>query len=113
MLSLGEIAGAIPGARLLLDAAADIRIERVSTDSRTIGAGALFVALRGPRFDGHDYIDAALERGASAVLCERAAAGETRALVVVPDALLALQQLATHWRRRWRGPLIAVTGSNG
>ena len=113
MLSLGEIAGAITGARLLPGTAADIRIECVSTDSRTIGPGALFVALRGPRFDGHDYIDAALGRGASAVICERTAAGEGRAIIVVPDALLALQQLATHWRRRWRGPLIAVTGSNG
>jgi UDP-N-acetylmuramoyl-tripeptide--D-alanyl-D-alanine ligase len=56
MITLGELARAIDGATTDSPAA---RIESVSTDSRTLKAGALFVALRGPRFDGHDYADAA------------------------------------------------------
>lgn len=84
----------------------------VATDSRRLEAGALFVALRGERFDGHDYIDAAIDRGAAGVLSER----PTRTgvpTIRVADTLDALQRLAAHWRRRFACPLVAVTGSNG
>ena len=101
----------------------------VCTDSRSIGAGELFIALRGENFDGHDYVVAALEAGAAAALVEakwvaefarrakqRApteALGGPLPLLVVADTRLALGGLAAYWRGRFELPLIAVTGSNG
>jgi UDP-N-acetylmuramoyl-tripeptide--D-alanyl-D-alanine ligase len=79
-------------------------------------AGDLFVALRGERFDAHDFLPQAQAAGAVAALAERGL--EDAALpglpgLLVPDSLHALQQLAAGWRAGWPGPLIAVTGSNG
>jgi UDP-N-acetylmuramoyl-tripeptide--D-alanyl-D-alanine ligase len=93
----------------------DARFTSVSTDSRTAAAGALFVALRGERFDGHDYVGAARESGAAAALVERIGglAAQALPLVVVGDSRLALGALAKHWRGRFRIPVIAVVGSNG
>jgi UDP-N-acetylmuramoyl-tripeptide--D-alanyl-D-alanine ligase len=91
--------------------------DRVHTDSRSLQAGDLFVALRGERFDGNAFIAQAKAQGAVAVLCE--ASGEAVALahglpaLVVPDARIALGELAAGWRAQFDLPLIAVTGSNG
>jgi UDP-N-acetylmuramoyl-tripeptide--D-alanyl-D-alanine ligase len=87
----------------------------VSTDSRTLRPGDLFVPLRGPRADGHDFIADAFRRGAAAALCARpvpdAPAGAL--LVRVPDPLQALGQLARVWRRRLSLTVVGVTGSVG
>ena len=94
-----------------------VMVERVHTDSRSLQAGDLFVALRGERFDGHQFMAQAKAQGAVAVVCE--ASGEALALahglpaLVVPDARLALGELAAGWRAQFDLPLIAVTGSNG
>ena len=88
-----------------------IGFDRVTTDSRAIQAGDLFVALTGERFDGHDFARAALEQGAAGVIVARDL-GLT-AQILVPDTKAALAQLAQHWRARFTLPLIAVTGSNG
>ena len=92
-------------------------IDRVHTDSRTLQAGDLFVALRGERFDGNQYMAQAKAQGAVAVLCEASGAAQADALglpaLVVPDARQALGQLAAGWRAQFDLPLIAVTGSNG
>ena len=91
----------------------------VSSDTRTIGAGALFVALRGERFDGHEYLAAARARGAVAAMVDRRAptsmvGGDSPLpLLVVDDTRLGLGRLAAYWRRKFTLPLIAVTGSNG
>ncbi len=88
----------------------------VSTDTRSIAADELFIALRGPNFDGHDFIQAAVEGGAVAAMVDETwAATHASAVpqVVVRDTRLALGALAAYWRRRFDGPLIAVTGSNG
>jgi UDP-N-acetylmuramoyl-tripeptide--D-alanyl-D-alanine ligase len=91
--------------------------DRVHTDSRSLQAGDLFVALRGERFDGNAFIAQAKTQGAVAVVCE--ASGEAQALsqglpaLVVPDARIALGELAAGWRAQFNLPLIAVTGSNG
>ncbi len=91
----------------------------VSTDSRTVQPGELFVALKGDRFDGHDHVAAALKSGAALALVSTAwAATVTDAwvrgkLVVVADPLIGLQHLARNRRRAFSGPVIAVTGSNG
>ena len=106
-------------ARALLGGAATLhgeggtRIGRVHTDTRTLQRGDLFVALRGERFDGHDFLPQAQAAGAAAVLAERGVAACGLPGLEVAEALLALQQLAAAWRRQQGGALIAVTGSNG
>lgn len=90
----------------------DCAFSSVSTDSRTLQPGALFVALSGPSFDGHDFVAAAAERGAAAALVERPLAAALPQLVAA-DALAALSAFAREWRRQFHIPLIGVTGSNG
>ncbi len=89
----------------------------VSTDSRSIAAGELFVALRGENFDGHDYVAAAKARGAAAAIVATDAAEGLQALslplVQVAETRLSLGALAADWRGRFALPLLAVTGSNG
>lgn len=87
----------------------------VSTDTRTLTPGALFVALRGPNHDAHDHLAQAKAAGAAALVVERAeaAVGLGLPVLVVPDTLRALGLLARAWRRAWAGTVIAVGGSNG
>jgi len=84
----------------------------VSTDSRTLYPGALFVALRGPNFDGAAFVAAAAARGAIGALVERAVTSSLPQ-VIVPDSLRALQELAMAWRAAFTLPVVAVAGSNG
>jgi len=91
----------------------------VSTDTRTLAAGSLFVPLRGPRFDGHDFLGQAAAAGAAGVLVERGREGllqgidGSTAAVAVADTLRALGDLARFWRSRFDIPVVAVTGSTG
>src|SRR5262249_12440185 len=110
MLTLREAAALVPGAVVVGDGAT--AFERVASDTRTLRAGDLFVALRGERFDAHDFIAAARSAGAVAAIAERGL-GDAMPGLQVPDTLLALQQLGAAWRARFTLPLIAVTGSNG
>jgi UDP-N-acetylmuramoyl-tripeptide--D-alanyl-D-alanine ligase len=114
--------------------------EGVSTDTRTLGPGMVFVALRGERYDAHDFLAEAFAKGAAAAIVEEAwasdparpepfgsgpapqalrsgqaesNAAESKALLAVADTLAALGALARHHRRRFRIPLVGVTGSNG
>jgi UDP-N-acetylmuramoyl-tripeptide--D-alanyl-D-alanine ligase len=84
----------------------------VSTDTRTLKSGALFVALSGPNFDGHDFVAAAAERGAAAALVARPVS-VALPQVVVADPLAALSIFAREWRRQFHICVIGVTGSNG
>ena len=92
-------------------------VARVHTDSRSLQAGDLFVALRGERFDANQFIGQAAAQGATAVVCEAAGEADARAAglpaLIVPDSRAALGELAAGWRRQFHLPLIAVTGSNG
>jgi UDP-N-acetylmuramoyl-tripeptide--D-alanyl-D-alanine ligase len=106
--SLAALAAAA-GAKLLGE---DRAFGEVSTDSRTIAPGALFVALRGERFDGHDFAAAAAERGAVAALVERDL-GLAVPQVVAPDSLAALSTAAAAWRAGFGIPVVGVAGSNG
>lgn len=94
-----------------------VRVARVHTDTRTLQAGDLFVALRGERFDANNFVAQAATQGASAVLCEPSGAEAARQAglpaLVVPDSRMALGELAAGWRAQFNLPLIAVTGSNG
>lgn len=87
----------------------------ITTDTRALTTGDVFVALRGERFDAHDFLTAARDAGASALVVSdaTAAAGLGLPTYVVPDTLVALGQLATAWRRAWGRSVIAVAGSNG
>lgn len=115
MLTLAEAAAALglpPGH------GADAAFVRVTTDSRDVRPGDLFVALRGDRFDGHDFVAQALTGGAVGALVEAyhpalAALGDRAPLLVVADPLAALGQLAAAWRARFALPLAAITGSSG
>ncbi|GAB6181885.1 UDP-N-acetylmuramoyl-tripeptide--D-alanyl-D-alanine ligase [Desulfotomaculum defluvii] len=90
-------------------------IRGATTDSRKAKNGEIFIALRGQRVDGHDYVSKAIEQGASALLISNNKVGidSQIPLVLVKDTLQALQQLASHNRARLSIPVVAVTGSNG
>lgn len=93
-------------------------ITGVTTDSRTVAAGSLFIALSGEKFDGHDFVTAALAQGARAAVVSRvidisSELGEEKTLIVVDDTLQALQALAASYRKCFAIPVIAVTGSVG
>jgi UDP-N-acetylmuramoyl-tripeptide--D-alanyl-D-alanine ligase len=92
---------------------ADVAFDGVSTDSRQVAAGNLFVALRGDRFDAHDFVADVAARGVAAVVVERVPPGLPVPALVVPDTRIALGEIAAFWRRQFSLPVIGVTGSNG
>ena len=108
-LRLSELL-AVLDARLV---GADAAFTAVSTDSRKIEPGQLFIALTGPNFDGHDYLAAVAAKGAVAALVEREVSGVELPQLVVADARAALGQLGALNRQAYQGPLAAVTGSSG
>lgn len=110
MTDLQQVAGWIAGARISGDGTQ--QFSRVHTDSRSVAAGDLFVALRGERFDAHDFLADVAASGAVAVLVDRDVDVGVPALIV-PDTRRALGELATGWRARFDLPAVAVTGSNG
>ena len=89
-------------------------VTAVSTDTRSIQPGQLFVALRGERFDAHDFLATAFEQGATAALVERVNQ-ELPGLpqIQVRDSLAGLQALARNYRRKFQMPIVGITGSNG
>nr|NIV33779.1 UDP-N-acetylmuramoylalanyl-D-glutamyl-2, 6-diaminopimelate--D-alanyl-D-alanine ligase [Anaerolineae bacterium] len=127
---------AVPAGRLPSGLVPDVEIRSAVIDSRLVSPGALFVALRGERCDGNDFVVEAIEKGAVAVIAERApdtrctvlATGELAASAaadvavwepgvpacfVVPDSLTALQQVAAYWRRQHDVRVVGITGSVG
>jgi murE/murF fusion protein len=111
MMSLGQAQAWIAGARLAGDAATPIL--RVHTDTRTLAAGDLFVALKGERFDANRFLGDAKARGAAAAIAHGGLEAAGLAGLEVPDTLAALGALAAGWRGQFELPLVAVTGSNG
>jgi UDP-N-acetylmuramoyl-tripeptide--D-alanyl-D-alanine ligase len=111
MMTLGKAMAWIPGARLVGDP--DVAISRVHTDTRTLAAGDLFVALKGERFDANDFLADARARGAAAAIAHRGLEAAGLPGLEVPDTLAALGALAAGWRAQFDLPLVAVTGSNG
>jgi UDP-N-acetylmuramoyl-tripeptide--D-alanyl-D-alanine ligase len=108
-LRLSEVAVAL-NARLI---GKDCAFAAVSSDSRAIGRGQLFVALSGPRFDGHDYLAEVAAKGAVAALVEREVAGAPLPQLLVDDTRLALGRLGALKRGAFGGPVVAITGSSG
>ena len=122
------LAGEVPEIETV-PGASTIRLEKTVIDSRLVGPGCLFVALRGERNDGHDYIPEAIRKGAVAIIAERVPGtcdctdvkgADLRicryldaTCFVVPDSLVALQRAATHWRLQHDVRVIGITGSIG
>jgi UDP-N-acetylmuramoyl-tripeptide--D-alanyl-D-alanine ligase len=128
MLILADVLEALTGFRL--ERASQV-ITEASIDSRQVIPGSLFVALKGERVDGHEFVGAAFERGANLALVQQVPPGGERLLdlrsgfqpeaaipempfcLLVPDSLAALQQIARYWRRRLNLRVIGITGSVG
>jgi UDP-N-acetylmuramoyl-tripeptide--D-alanyl-D-alanine ligase len=110
MLDLDEAAAAADG----IWSGANVAFSGVSTDSRAVAPGDLFVALKGERFDGHAFVAQAMARGAAAALVSRRVDGGAAVpQLIVDDTLAALGRLAAGWRSRFALPVLALTGSNG
>jgi UDP-N-acetylmuramoyl-tripeptide--D-alanyl-D-alanine ligase len=109
MMRLSEAALAVGGDL----AGQDREFSAVSTDTRTIKTGDLFVALKGANFDGASFADKAIKTGAAGVLVNADAQSNAAPAIHVADARIALGKLAAEWRSRFSIPVIAITGSNG
>lgn len=98
-----------------VEGAGDVTVTGVSIDSRTVSAGALFFAIRGERYDGHAFVRDALKRGAvAAVVSDAGALGKSSGRVlVVPETVRALGDLAAWYRRRFTVDVVGITGTNG
>jgi UDP-N-acetylmuramoyl-tripeptide--D-alanyl-D-alanine ligase len=118
ILTIEEVLKATGGK--LLQGKGNAFFHGISTDSRTVGEGELFIALKGSRFDGHHYAIEALRKKAGGVLIEEEKVGDirwngyrSRAVIAVKDTLSALGDIARDWRRKYNTPVVALTGSNG
>ena len=106
-------AAAVCGGRICGEGDFSAELGSVVIDSRAVSAGDFFVAYKGERVDGHDYISAAFDRGAVCCLAQRVPEGETRPILLVPDVQTALEQICAEYRRDLRLPVIGITGSVG
>jgi len=97
----------------LMQNGASVEFYGISTDSRTVQPGDLFIPLRGDNFDGHDYLTQAIQRGAAACLSEEMIGGLLVPVVKVNDTLKALGDLAAAMRRQFASPVIGITGTSG
>jgi UDP-N-acetylmuramoyl-tripeptide--D-alanyl-D-alanine ligase len=111
MFTLQQAQAWLPGSTLVGDG--NVAVARVHSDTRTLQAGDLFVAIHGERFDANDFIADAQGKGAVAALAHRGKIPAGFSGLEVDDSKFALGQLAAAWRARFAIPLIAVTGSNG
>ncbi|MFZ6843971.1 UDP-N-acetylmuramoyl-tripeptide--D-alanyl-D-alanine ligase [Undibacterium sp. RuTC16W] len=115
-VTLQQLCAVVSHARLHSTVTSDadnVVLTGLTTDSRKVMAGDLFVALRGEHFDAHDFLTDVVVRGAVAVVAEHVPADLGVPALIVPNTLLALQEIARYWRQQFSLPVIAVTGSNG
>jgi len=110
-LSMGEIARAAHG--VLMNFEEESEISGVSIDSRKINPGDMFIALKGENFDGHDFIDMAIEKGAVLAVTQRLPERCKIPYILVEDTLKALQDIAAYYRSKFNIPIVAITGSSG
>ncbi|TDR30833.1 UDP-N-acetylmuramoyl-tripeptide--D-alanyl-D-alanine ligase [Hydromonas duriensis] len=112
MGSLAQVANWVKGAQVKPEQRA-VTFDRVSTDTRTVQAGDLFIALKGERFDAHDFLSELQVGDVAAVIASRVPDGFSLPYVLVTDTRVALQELSHGWRSQFNLPLVVVTGSNG
>src|ERR1700730_18824569 len=115
--TITQVAGAV-GARASAGLDPVARVAGVSIDSRTVRAGELFIAIHGPRHDGHDHVEGALKGGALAAMVAESQLGRFTDAVrerclAVGDTFAALKQLARSVRQAWGGKIAGITGSVG
>ena len=114
-LSLDYVCRAVKGTQFF--GKSDAVVRGVSTDSRNIQPGQVFIALIGEKYDAHEFVDQALKRGATGAVVSKNNMeyhpNENQGLILVEDTLKALQDLAASYRRQFPVPVIAVTGSVG
>jgi len=113
--TLDRIADALSGAAVAKPPRGSIQTTGITTDTRKIAKGNVFVALKGERFDGHDYLADAVRDGAAALVVSKPPQLNALGVPVfeVRDTLVALGALGRYWRRAWGKPIIGVAGSNG
>jgi UDP-N-acetylmuramoyl-tripeptide--D-alanyl-D-alanine ligase len=111
MMTLAQAHALLPGSTLVGDCA--VALQRVHSDTRSLQAGDLFVALKGEHFDAHEFLARAKASGAAAAIAEHGLEAAALPGLLVADTQQALVELARAWRQRFHLPLIAVTGSNG
>ena len=111
-LSLSEAARAINATVIGELSGDDIMLQGVSTDTRSLNGGELFVALHGPNFNANKFADKAMDSGAVACVLDKQVK-DVSPVLLVKDTRLALGKLAAYWRRKFNIPVVAVTGSNG
>ncbi|MFT8958204.1 MAG: Mur ligase domain-containing protein, partial [Gluconobacter oxydans] len=92
---------------------ADVQVTGISIDTRTLTPGDLFIALRGETSDGHAHVQQALDKGAACALVHDTAGLDDPRLLIVPDTMTALVDLGRYARARFRGKVVAITGSVG
>ena len=107
--TLSQIRQWVRGSRIT----ADTLFEGISTDSRHVQPGNLFIALKGENFDAHQFLAELADKKVAAVLVERVPENYPLPAVIVPDTRLAMGQIAQNWRSRFGIPVVGVTGSNG
>jgi UDP-N-acetylmuramoyl-tripeptide--D-alanyl-D-alanine ligase len=116
-ITVREIASAMGGK--IVSGPSDVSVSGLSTDSRTVSLGQIFLALKGEHYDGHDFLSAAVKGGAAGVIVETSAivpqelSAGNLAVIRVGSTLEALGDLALWWRKHWGGTVVAITGSNG
>jgi UDP-N-acetylmuramoyl-tripeptide--D-alanyl-D-alanine ligase len=114
VLSIDEIVAATGGS--VVQGGREIIFRGISTDSRTVGEGNIFIALRGDKFDGHNFLSEVVEKGAAGLLVsERPGVvfPQSPAVIRVEDTLRALGDIAASWRKKFSIPVVAITGSSG
>ncbi|MDJ0765051.1 MAG: UDP-N-acetylmuramoyl-tripeptide--D-alanyl-D-alanine ligase [Myxococcota bacterium] len=107
---IGTVAEQVGG---VVQETSDQAIAKVVTDSREDVDNALYIALKGPRFDGHDFVAAVARKGAAAVIVEHSVPALPIPQIVVDNTLQALQTLGAARRRQFNGPVVGITGSSG
>ena len=115
-MKIKEIVKVTGGKLISGDPDMDIDPAKISTDSRTIKRGSLFIAIKGPNFDGNDFVNNAFKKGALGAIVTQYTIRNThdgQVVIRVKDGTKALQAIAAHHRRQFKIPVIAVTGSNG
>ena len=111
VLGIGEIVRATQGR--LMNSGGDFTVCGVSIDSREINPGDMFIAILGESFDGHDFIDKAIDKGAALVMTHMRLDGCSIPYILVKDTLKALQDVARYYRTKFQIPFVAITGSSG
>lgn len=111
--TLNQLAAVITAKPLNLSNSGELRFTKITTDTRSLKPGEVFVALRGEKFDGHEFVSVAIDKGAIAAIVDFQFSNSDFPVLQVPDTLQAYQKLAKWWRDQFNIPVIGITGSVG